>query len=318
MPYIKIIRPVNLLMIAATQLLFWFCIIQPIHNIYGSNTNMDIWQMLLLVLSTLLIAAGGYVINDYYDLPIDLINKPEKVMIGKHISDDQAFNYFTYLTGAGLLASLAVAISMGNYRLVMIPLIITSMLWFYAQTFKRMFFVGNLVVSAATAAVIFILIYFEINWEATDPVAQQIRDEIIYFGRGYMLFIFIISMLRELVKDMQDQRGDGEFESKTIPIILGANKAKIIAVVWLIILIAGVVYIQTGLKEYQWLPIAYMVLFIQIPAFWIGYQLMKASDNKDYGKISNGVKAIMFFGMISMIYIGILLAQYEKTIDSWL
>ncbi|MEZ5008663.1 MAG: geranylgeranylglycerol-phosphate geranylgeranyltransferase [Chitinophagales bacterium] len=317
MPYIKIIRPINLLMIAVTQLLFWFCIIQPIHKIYGSEPNLAIWQLLLLILSTVLIAAGGYVINDYYDLPIDLINKPGKVIVSEKISDENAFNYFSYLTGVGLIASLIVAITLGNYMLVLLPLIMASLLWFYAQSFKRMFLVGNLVVSIATAAVIFILIYFEINWKEIELIPNQAK-EIMLFGSGYMAFVFVISMLRELVKDLQDRKGDEEFEAKTIPIVLGESKTKIVAFFWILLLIFGVVYIQKDLKAHQWLPISYMIVFIQLPAVWLGFKLIKAKDSADYGAISNWVKGIMFFGMISMIYIGIQLIQYEKTIDSWL
>ncbi len=318
MLYLKITRPINLLIIVLTQLLFWFCIIQPVHNIYGTVPHLQFWQVILLILSTVLIAAGGYVINDYYDLPIDLVNKPEKVIVSNGIDDDAAFNYFAILTVLGLAASLIVAITLGNYRLFIIPFIITSMLWFYAQSLKRMFFVGNFIVSIATAAVIFLLIYFGLDWVNVEFLKEE-ANEIIFFGKGYMAFAFVVSMLRELVKDMQDKEGDEEFESKTIPIVLGIRNSKLIALFWLLLVIVGVVFVQKGLIQgQQWLAFGYTVVFIQLLNVWIGFKILQSQNSEDFGKASNWIKGLMFFGLITMIYIGLQLKQYGQTIDSWL
>lgn len=303
MNYIKIIRPINLLMVVLTQLLFWFCIIVPIHDYYGSTPDLMMWQVGLLILSTVLIAAGGYVINDYNDLPIDLVNKPDKVIVGEGISDDDTFTYFMVLTVAGLIASIAVAYTLNNLMLAVLPIVISSLLWFYAQSFKRMFLIGNLVVSIATAATIFLLIYFEVDWERVERIPHQAK-EFMKFGGIYMLFAFVTSMLRELIKDLQDRDGDAQFDCRTLPIVAGEKVAKAIAIGYAIILLAGFGYIAKSLASAEkWLELSYVGLLLIVPAIIVIVKTIQAKESKHYNLISTLVKAIMFFGIITMIYI---------------
>jgi 4-hydroxybenzoate polyprenyltransferase len=305
MDYLKIIRPVNLAMVVLTQLLFWFFIVVPIHRLSGSIPDMQIWQVLLLVLSTVLIAAGGYVINDYYDLPIDLVNKPDKVIVSKSISDDNVFTYYMALSGVGLIASLIVAITQNRYMLVLLPVIVASLLWFYAQSFKRLFLVGNLVVALCTALVIFILIYFEIDWERIERVPVQ-ANQIMIFGAIYMTFAFITSLLRELVKDMQDKDGDAAFDCKTLPIVAGLPIAKIVAAVYSFILLAGIGFYQwMQIQAESWYVVTYLLLGLELPLVLVLVKLYSANTAKDFNGISTLVKIVMLIGTLSMLYIGL-------------
>lgn len=302
-------------MIALTQLLFWFCIVEPVFALYNAQPRLEIYQVLLLVLSTVLIAAGGYVINDFYDLPIDLVNKPEKVIVGEKISDDAAFNYFSALTGLGVVISVIVAFMLGNFRLALLPIFIASLLWFYAQIFKRQFFIGNVIVSFATAAVMLLLIAYEFVWENYADFIPY--HEVILFAKIYMAFAFITSLLRELVKDMQDRKGDGEFGASTIPIKLGLQPAKIWAYVYLLLLIVGVGYLQKYLfiAGWKWLAI-YGIVLIQIPALIAGWKMWFAQTNKEFGVVSNWVKVVMLFGIVTMIFVGQLMVHLKSIQDA--
>jgi len=310
-PYIKIIRPINLLMVILTQFLFWFYIVIPDYNIFELTPAMSAWQVILLMLSTILVAAGGYVINDYYDLPIDLVNRPEKVIVSKTISDNTAFNYYTGLTAVGILSALAVALTLGNYALVILPIAIACLLWFYAQTFKRMFLVGNIIVSFCTAAVIFLLLLFEVDWAANSIQMSPETNEILKYGLGYMVFAFLMSMVREVVKDLQDKEGDEQFECRTLPVVWGLSGGKITAAIFLIAVMAGIGKIQVALLSYSnYIPFVYLLVFIQLPSVYILTQLFKAENSNDFKKISKWVKAIMLFGILTMIYIGIMFGKH--------
>ncbi|MCP4120471.1 MAG: UbiA family prenyltransferase [Bacteroidetes bacterium] len=311
LPFLKILRPVNLLIIILTQYLFWFYIVVPDYAIFSLIPLMSVWQVLLLMLSTVLIAGGGYVINDYYDLPIDLVNKPDKVIVSRTISDNVAFNYYIGLTIAGIASALIVALTLGNYALVILPITIACLLWFYAQTFKRMFLVGNIIVAFSSAAVIFLLLLFEVDWAKNAIDMAPETNDILKFGLGYMIFAFLMSMVREVVKDLQDKEGDEQFECRTLPVVWGITGGKIVAALFMILVMAGVCRIQLVLLDFKnYLPFAYLLIMIQLPAIYMLVMLFKAKNAGQFSTLSKGVKAIMLFGVLTMIYVGIMFGKH--------
>lgn len=306
-PWIRLVRPVNLIMTALTQLLFWYCVVTPFYGFFGQVPELDHWQVALLVLATVLIAAGGYVINDYYDLPIDLVNKPDKVIISREAGDRGAFNFYIALTASGLAAALAVALAEGRVTLVFFPAVVAAVLWFYAQSFKRMFLVGNLLVSLATAGVIFILLLYEVDWEASAVSLEPHTNEILKFGLGYMAFAFVVSMLREVVKDLQDMEGDAQFDCRTLPVVLGPAGGKAVAAALALLLVGGLVPVQAAMIEYgNVIPVAYLAVFVQLPALFAAWLTMRATRPAGYGRASALIKAVMLAGVLTMAYIGFL------------
>src|SRR4051812_9722118 len=107
MNYIKLLRPLNLLMIVVTMCLFRYCIViaSPYKFFYIRHV-LSATEFLLLVLATLFVAAGGYVINDIFDADIDAVNRPEKQIVGKSISDTAAYNLYKILCGAAVICTL--------------------------------------------------------------------------------------------------------------------------------------------------------------------------------------------------------------------
>lgn len=309
--YIRLVRPVNLAIIILTQALFWYYIVEPVYAFFELAPHLTGWQVWLLIASTVLIAAGGYVINDYYDLPIDLVNKPDKVIISRDVGDTAAFNYYMALTGAGLLSALAVAWWIGKPTLVLLPLIIASLLWFYAQTFKRVLLVGNFVIAFSTAAVIFILLLFEIEWVSTTAALPPEVNEILKFGSAYMVFAFLMTMVREAVKDLQDMQGDAEFECRTMPIVWGELTAKSVTLLWLLSVTGLLGWLIVSLVRFSnYLAAGYIAVCLIIPGMAAGYRVLRARGPRDYAAASAWIKGMMLAGVLTMIYIGIILGKH--------
>ena len=309
--YLQLARPLNLLMICLTQLLFWYYIVEPVYAFFQLEAAMNNWQVIGIITCTVLIAAGGYVINDYYDLPIDLVNKEDRVIISRELSDGAAFNYYLVLTAVGLVSALAVAWSLGQPTLILLPFFIASMMWFYAQQFKRMFLVGNLVVGLSIVAVIFILILFEVDWKTNAVELHPATNEILKFGLAYMVFSFLMTMLREVVKDLQDMEGDARFECRTIPIVWGERGGKIVSGFWLGITLAAIAWLVYELSLAGNYPaLVYCILFLLLPGLYCLYKIIIAKNSSDYRTISNVIKLMMIFGTLTMIYIGIILGKH--------
>lgn len=307
--YIQLTRPLNLGIIVLTQVLFWVDVVQPVYGTINSAPNLSLFQVLLLILSTVFIAAGGYVINDYYDLPIDLVNKPEKVIISRTVSDQAAFNYYIGLTLTGLACAVWVAIQEGRMSMLLLPVVIASFLWFYAQHLKRSPLIGNFVVAFSTASVILILLVFEIDWAGHAIEPNLAVNDILKFGAWYMAFAFVLTLLREVVKDLEDMEGDRQFECRTFPVVAGEVAAKALSVLWAILAIFGVGWLTGYLIRFQnFLPALYLFLLVVLPVLAVIVKVISARSRRDYALASKLIKFAMLFGVLSMTYIGMILS----------
>ncbi len=301
--YFKIVRPLNLVIIVFCQLLFWICVVLPLHQYTNTTVHLATWQFSLLVISTVLIAAGGYVINDYYDLPIDLENKPDKVIINRYIKEDKAFVYYVVLTIVGLGLAFAVAHTLSSLRLVTIQIIAATLLWFYAQSFKRSFFIGNIIVSILTAWTIIVVSAYEIDLNVEGNYYEIFLSFLSKITVLYALFAFFASLKREIVKDIQDIEGDEYYGSKTLPIVLGIKGAKI--AVGIIITISWSLLtwcLLSILKKTEWLGAIYILVSLILFLGVLFFMLVRASNKKDFGRLSAFLKLYMFIGISSMAY----------------
>ena len=305
MYYLKLIRPLNLFLIILTQLLFWFAIVLPNKIGYFLSPQLESWQFALLVLSTVTIAAGGYVINDYEDLPIDLENRADHVIVSKYISEGKVFSYYVLLTATGLVSALVLCFSIGRLSLFAIHFIIVGLLWFYAHAYKKMFLVGNILVSIATAMVIAIICFYEII--PSEIINQKDRSSAFFisrFGLIYSGFAFFVTLIREIVKDIEDRKGDAMFDVRSLPIKLGLEPSKAVVFVLLGVLLSALLALLRRLVIVgNVFPIIYIIVLLIIPniyAFWLTY---KIQESKDARKLGNVLKFIMFTGVMSMAYI---------------
>jgi len=303
--FLRLVRWPNLVFIALTQVAFKYCILQPVFLHAGIRSNIHGIYFLLITFSYILIAAAGYIINDYFDLNIDLVNKPDKVIITKAISRRWALVWHILLSLVAIACCFYVDLRTSGKIVGITSAICVFLFFFYSASLKKKFLIGNVVVSAVTAWAIMALTLFEGN----QFFLQRVRDSNLDIEKIFRLtvlysgFAFIISLIREVIKDMEDIDGDREYGCKTMPIVWGINATKVFVAVWLIVLIAAVTTAQVYVIQFGWwFSIVYGVLFIIAPLIWIFRKLFVASVPADFHQLSSVVKLVMLTGILSMIF----------------
>lgn len=274
LPLLQITRFRNLLIIAVAQYFTVFFLVDK-------QLVFD-WHLVALSASTIILAAAGYIINDYYDVKIDLINKPERVVVGRGVSRRYAILLHSLLSATGILLGLIL-----NWKIGAVNFFSVFMLWWYSNMLKRLPFVGNFVVAFLTAGSIAIpwLLY---------PFAGKTNILI------YTLFAFFTTLVREIIKDMEDLKGDNTFGCKTLPIVWGLRKTKNL-IYFLTILFVVSVFLIDALVEP--LPMSYFSIFLFAPVAWLMIRLVRADTKKDFYKLSQLCKLIMVLGIFSMALI---------------
>ena len=228
---LRLVRPLNLIIIAITMYGCRYFILAT--NSFQKVNDVPI-AFGLLVLSTLLIAAGGNVINDYFDIKADRVNKPEKLIVGKLINKRKAILFHWILNAIAFLTGIGLSIYFKTASIVFIQLISINLLWFYSLHFKRKIFLGNFVVAVLTGMIpILVIIYFEVlnNFgKPFSPFHENTWSNILNYNYIYVLAImaFIQNFAREIVKDMEDVDGDKLLHAKTIPMVLGFARTKVL------------------------------------------------------------------------------------------
>lgn len=304
--FFRLVRYPNLIFIALTQSLFYFIIE---HNIfieidYPSVPLLGTNDFILLLLSSVAIAAGGYIINDYFDMDIDNVNKPHKLVIGKFMSRRWAMLFHMLLSLIGLFLTAVVALHLNNIMLLVLNFVSVVLLLFYSTTFKKRLLVGNVIISLLTAWVVGVLFIAEIKFSDVDYMLKNITviERLYKFTLIYAGFAFIVSLVREVVKDLEDIIGDKKYGCTTMPIVWGVNTSKIYAAIWLVVLIGllGAIFFYAIINVWNGLiPILVIVLLSFL--IFILYHIKKATTTRDFGKISSQVKLLMLIGILSML-----------------
>jgi len=267
--FLKMIRLPNLIFIVLTQALFYYCILLPLLKPSGVLIPIDKLSFLLLSLPSVFIAAAGYIINDYFDVNIDQINKPKKNVVDIIVSRRWAMLWHFVLSSIGVLLSLYVSWRTGLWYIVLANLACVFLLFGYSVSLKRKLLSGNILISLLTAWVILIFCLSEICLFTTLPVPSAIAEaehKVIRLGFLYGCFAFILSLIREAIKDMEDREGDERYGSRTMPIVWGTQSTKIYVAVWMIVLLAILVIVQVYVLQFRWWwPVVYSVVLIILP-----------------------------------------------------
>ncbi|MEO6539267.1 MAG: geranylgeranylglycerol-phosphate geranylgeranyltransferase [Ferruginibacter sp.] len=300
--FLRLIRWPNLVFIALTQGLFYFCVFNSF-ILQGGYQNKNI-LFYLLVLASVVIAAAGYIINDYFDLQIDAVNKPDKIVVDKLVKRRWAIVWHLVLSFFGILLSFYISYKIGKWIIFIINIMCVVFLWFYSTTFKKKLLAGNIIIAALTAWVIVVIYFFAgadiIVWQHTlnFDVRKFFKFCILYAG-----FAFIVSLIREVVKDLEDVDGDAKYACRTMPIVWGVPATKVFTGVWLIVCIASLAIVQLYAWQSGWWMIAfYCMLFIILPLAYILKKLYRAVRPGDYHQLSNLIKFIMLAGILSMLF----------------
>ncbi len=230
--FFRLIRLPILLLIAAIQYLMRWCILEPMFRLNGFEFIISESQFALLVLSSVLVAAGGYAINDYFDAKIDRINKPKRVLVNRLIKRRVAMATHVVLSSLGMLIAAYVSWRLGVWQLSVIYFFVSFCLWFYSTTFQHQFLVGNVIIALMAAFVPLTVGLYEIplqNQANVDLIRQygfSVFNTPAFWVIGYAVVLFILTLAREITKDVVDMKGDRVFGAKTIPITLGVTKSK--------------------------------------------------------------------------------------------
>ncbi len=275
--YWILMRPVNLGIVALTQLLF------IVHASAFKWENIRYPEIVWMVLSVMLTAAAGYVINDIFDIEEDLINEPHVRIVARHISVKNSRIFYAVLAASSLACGF-----MSSYTMGFLCLAIGIMLFYYSSDLKGTTLWGNLLVSFITGAVVF----------TSAKAVLTIFDG--YFAE-YALLAFLISMPREIVKDIEDLEGDKAQEYETFPIVYGPKKAILLSIFFIVLIDLCLLYLMLrhGNSAYN----IYCSLAVIAPSLALIWYMLKSSEKKHYSRISLLLKIGMVLGLISVLWL---------------
>ncbi|MDP5097684.1 MAG: geranylgeranylglycerol-phosphate geranylgeranyltransferase [Flavobacterium sp.] len=298
MKYLKLIRYQNLLMLAFMQLVFRYLFLTKSY-IYLALTDFN---YALLIISTICIAAGGYVINNIMDQDTDEIAKPQNRVVGVSISETVAYNWYIGLTiiGVGIGFYLSNVIYKPTFASMFI--LVATLLYVYATNLKQIPVLGNIIVAFLLSVSIVIIALFDV-FPATDSENKIRMGEVFGILIDYAIFAFIINLIREIIKDLEDIDGDYQTGINTLPIAIGINKTKIIVsilTVFAVVILAY--YVKTYLFELDYV-VYYALALIIGPLVYFGVKLQTAKEKKEFHHLSLVLKLILFFGIISIAVI---------------
>lgn len=303
--FFKLIRWQNLFFIALTQGLLFFAIAKPILSPYQFFTREFHLLFFVLCFSSLLIAAAGYIINDYFDINIDLVNKPQKLVVDNGISRRWAIFFHFIFSLAGILMGFYIGLQTGNWLIGFAHICVALLLWIYSTALKKRAVYGNVLIAVLTAwSLLVIYFYVLLNTDFT-VVTKFHLDALQKFFRItllYAAFAFLITLIREMVKDMEDVEGDRRYGCKTMPIIWGIQVSKIIVTIFMIFLLSLLVLALFYILQYQmWIPAVYNFFLLLLPAIKTFRLLQQSQITADFGKVSQWIKGIMLSGILSML-----------------
>lgn len=297
MKFLQLIRYKNLLLLALMQLIIRFGYLEQIHI----PLSLFYWQYALLILATVLIAAGGYVINDIFDQETDQHNKPNKVIIGTFISETTAYSIYAALTIAGVACGFVLSNSISHPNFAILFVLIATLLYIYASTIKQIAVIGNILIAALLAFSVIIIGIFDIFPNTFESNQQQMALAFSIL-LDYAKFAFFINLVREMIKDIEDIEGDKIQEMKTLPIIIGTIKTTKIA---FILLLVPTLYLFYYLNQYLfsnnlYYGIFYLMILVIAPIILCLIRIWNAKEKKDFRQISIILKWIIFFGILSI------------------
>lgn len=293
MAFFKIIRYKNLLMVLLTMVLTKYGLIDSI----AFPIYLSVFTFLLFTFSILLITASGYVINDIYDVDTDLINKPSKVIISKKVSLSSSWKIYWVLSFLGLILGAYALFLSKSFHLIFIHIFSWGSLFIYAKYLKRLPFVGNFLVAGLCAVVI---IYTLLIHQKTHTQNENFDLFLVMVITLYSFFAFISTLIREIIKDIEDINGDLKISAKTLPIVIGRKRASKVAFFFASILLITLALVLKTIKE-EYLLFSYALVFLLLLVLYFMYLLWIAKSKKEFSKLSSMLKIIMFFGIASML-----------------
>jgi 4-hydroxybenzoate polyprenyltransferase len=307
--FFKLIRWPNLIIIPLVMIAIRYAILKPmltLSNLQIAMPDLDFW---LMVTATILLGSAGYIINDYFDRKIDLINKPGKVIVGQKISRISAITLHIAFNSISILIGLYLAWQVHLWWIAAVYVFITGIFWFYSTTYKRMLFVGNIIVSVLTGMVPLQVLLFEYTYQANNGLeligngALQNQLYIIsLWVISFSFFAFITNLIREIIKDFEDIRGDMRYGRSSAPIIIGITNTKWIVQILTSVMIAAILYVASRVVL-DWFSWTYIIILVVLPTILHMILVHYAQKKKQFHQISQLMKIIMFTGLMYAVIV---------------
>jgi len=310
--FLKLIRWQNLLIVALTMVMMRYFIIDALLSRIGvilinhdgepvPLTLQSAWyDFIILVAATICITAGGYIINDYFDIKTDLINRG-KVIVGNRIPRRQAMMWHNIFNIAGVAAGFYISWKAGYIWMGTLFLMVSGLLYFYSASYKRQFLIGNIIVSILTALVPLLVIFYE--WPAlyrfyeVNTAYTPALGFLFYWVGGFALFAFMTTLTREIIKDIEDFEGDQAYGRNTVPVVIGIPASKIVAVS-LIIVTISMLYIVWYFFINDKITLIYLSAVITLPLLVVVWLVTVSSNKKQIHSASNLMKLVMLAGIL--------------------
>ena len=311
-PFLRLIRFSNLVIVALTQYLLQYHILIPeLRNIHVAPFLPD-FPFFLLVLSTVLIAAGGYIVNDIEDVEIDKLNKAEKKQIvGRIYPLSIAWKMYIFSIVVGFIISIYLAFYIDNIIQILIYPAAVGMLYAYSKWWKKQPLIGNLVISFFCAFVAWVVFYAEILNVNSEKLHQSLStskavltgsgyDFVTLIFSGYAIFAFISTLFREIIKDIEDAEGDKVENCRTLPIVIGIKNSQGVAfLIGLVFL--GMVFYYSYILRVGVLQVILLNFAISLPLMYALFLLLKADKKEDFSFLSKFAKFIMLSGVVFIL-----------------
>lgn len=309
--FLQLIRYKNLLMIIATMLVIRYGLIEPmLTQDYASlpaalELQLPFGYFLCLVAATVLLSASGYIINDYFDVNIDMLNKPDKVIIGKYIKRRKALFFHWTFSIIGVIFGAIASVKIGFSQFTMIFVFISGLLWFYSTTFSKDPIIGNVIIAFLVALVPLITAVYELlplNFMYKQILLSTFVsfEAMLFWSFGYAVFAFLLTLIREMIKDLEDLEGDKTYGRNTIPIAFGIRIAKIVVVAVSIVTLGVMLFVMVSYLQSasaQW----YMLIGIIAPFLLTIILSITAKSSLQYARISAILKYIMLGGLLFLV-----------------
>ena len=296
MNYLNLIRYKNLIIIILMQVLLRFGLFIPL----GADISLSDFQFALLVLATVCIAAAGNIINDIYDVEIDRINKPNKVIIGKTISEKTANYLFIIFNVIGVGIGFYLSNQIGKPEFSGFFIVTSALLYLYASFLKSLLLIGNIMVSLLVAFSLILVGLFDL-FPAITFINQDYQSFVFKIVLNYAFFAFYINLMREVVKDIEDINGDKKGEINSLAIFIGRKRTSYVVFGMGVLSLFGIIYYLYDHLYNNTYAVVYVLLFIFAPMLYFCVKLWDAKSKNDYSFLSNILKTIMLLGMGSLL-----------------
>jgi len=315
--FLKLIRWQNLLIVALTMILMRYAVIESllagvtVTLLDGTGAHVPLTLQcplhcfILLIAATLFITAGGYVINDYFDIKTDLINRG-KVIVGTKIPRRKAMMWHNIFNAAGVAAGIYISVKAGYLWMGLVFLLVSGLLYFYSASYKRQFLIGNIVVALLTALVPLLVVIYEwpflYRYYSANAIGVPPLSFLFYWTAGFSLFAFITTLTREIIKDIEDYEGDRAYGMNTLPVIMGIKSAKIVVTLLLSSTIA-LLYLIWAVYISDRITLLYLSMLVALPLLYVIYLIALSKEKKQVHNASTIMKAVMLTGILYSLFL---------------